>query len=42
MQYADGAKAIPEIAEELSVETIMEGSVRYTDDRFWPPPLNSS
>jgi TolB-like protein/Flp pilus assembly protein TadD len=33
MQYADGDKAIPEIAEELNVETIMQGSVRYADDR---------
>ena len=33
MQYADGDKAIPQIAEELNVETVMEGSVRYADDR---------
>ena len=28
-QYANTEKAIPEIAEELNVETVMEGSVRY-------------
>ncbi len=33
MQYTEGDKAIPEIAEELNVETVMEGSVRYADDR---------
>ncbi len=33
MLYADGGKSIPEIAEELNVETVMEGSVRYADGR---------
>ena len=33
MQYAEGNKTIPEIAGELNVETVMEGSVRYADDR---------
>ena len=28
-QYANTEKSIPEIAEELNVETVMEGSVRY-------------
>ncbi len=28
-QYADTEKSIPEIARELNVETVMEGSVRY-------------
>jgi TolB-like protein/DNA-binding winged helix-turn-helix (wHTH) protein len=31
--YADGAKSIPEIAAELNVETVMEGSVRYSGER---------
>ncbi len=30
--YANGAKSIPEIAAELNVETVMEGSVRYSDE----------
>ncbi|MGI9264138.1 MAG: hypothetical protein ACR2QU_04370 [Gammaproteobacteria bacterium] len=33
MQYSSGEKAIPEIARELNVETVMEGSVRYADGR---------
>jgi len=33
VQYADGDKSIPEIAAELNVEIVMEGSVRYADDR---------
>jgi len=33
MQYADGQKSIPQVAEELNVETVMEGSVRYANDR---------
>ena len=33
MQYADGGKSIAEIAEELNVETVMEGSVRFADGR---------
>ena len=33
LQYADGDKTISEIAGELNVETVMEGSVRYADDR---------
>ena len=33
MQYADGEKSIPQVAEELNVETVMEGSVRYADGR---------
>ena len=33
MQYADGDKSIPQVAEELNVETVMEGSVRYADGR---------
>lgn len=32
-QYAGTTKTIPQIARELSVETIMEGSVRYAGDR---------
>ncbi len=31
--YADGAKSIPEIAAELNVEAVMEGSVRYSGER---------
>ena len=33
MQYASTEKTIPEIADELNVETVMEGTVRYADDR---------
>jgi TolB-like protein len=33
MQYAGTQKTIPEIARELNVETVMEGSVRYADGR---------
>ena len=33
MQYAEGGKTIPQIAEELNVGTVMEGSVRYADGR---------
>ena len=33
-QYANTEKSIPEIAEELNVQTVMEGSVRYADDRI--------
>lgn len=33
MQFANGDKAISEIARELNVETVMEGSVRYADGR---------
>lgn len=33
LQYANGTKPIPEIAEELNVETVMEGSVRYANGR---------
>ena len=33
MQYAAGDKSIPQVAEELNVQTVMEGSVRYADDR---------
>ena len=29
-QYANTEKSIPEIARELNVETVMEGSVRYS------------
>jgi TolB-like protein/DNA-binding winged helix-turn-helix (wHTH) protein/Tfp pilus assembly protein PilF len=32
-RYADGGKTIPEIADELNVETVMEGSVRYSGER---------
>jgi len=32
MQYAGTDKTIPEIAEELNVEMVMEGSVRYAGD----------
>jgi len=33
MRYEDSSLSIPEIASELNVETILEGSVRYADDR---------
>lgn len=33
MQYADSEKTIREIAEELNVKTVMEGSVQYSADR---------
>ena len=33
-QYKDTVKSIPEIARELNVETVMEGSVRYADGRI--------
>ena len=33
LRYADTDLSIPEIARELNVETVMEGSVRYADDR---------
>ena len=33
-QYVDTEKSIPEIAEELNVETVMEGSVRYAGGRI--------
>jgi TolB-like protein len=32
MQYANTTKTIPDIAGELDVETVMEGSVRYAGD----------
>ena len=32
-RYADSDLSIPEIGQELNVETVMEGSVRYSDDR---------
>ena len=31
--YADGEKSIPEIAAELDVEMVIEGSVRYSGER---------
>ncbi len=34
VEYADTDKSIPEIARELNVETVMEGSVRYVDGRI--------
>ncbi len=34
LRYADGQTPIPEIAEELNVETVMEGSVQYADGRI--------
>lgn len=34
MQYADQRKPLPEIARELNVETVMEGSVRYANGRI--------
>ena len=33
-QYANTEKSIPEIAEELNVETVMEGSVRYANGQI--------
>ncbi len=33
LRYADSDLSIPEIAEELNVQTVMEGSVRYAADR---------
>jgi adenylate cyclase len=33
LRYADSGLSIPEIARELNVGTIMEGSVRYASDR---------
>jgi len=33
VRYADSDLSIPEIADELNVETVMEGSVRYANDR---------
>ncbi|HEY5623324.1 MAG TPA: hypothetical protein VIV14_06150, partial [Gammaproteobacteria bacterium] len=33
LQYADNPPPIPEIARELRVETVLEGSVRYDNDR---------
>ena len=33
MQYANAARPIPEIADELKVQSIMECSVSYADDR---------
>jgi TolB-like protein/Tfp pilus assembly protein PilF len=33
-QYANTEKSIPEIARELNVETVMEGSVRYDSGRI--------
>lgn len=32
-QYESTTKGIPEIAAELNVQTVMEGAVRYADDR---------
>src|SRR5690606_13941971 len=32
LRYADGTTSIPEIARELNVKTVMEGSVRYASD----------
>ncbi len=34
LNYADSELGVPEIAEELSVDAIIEGSVRYADDRI--------
>jgi len=34
LRYADGQTPISEIAEELNVETVMEGSVQYADGRI--------
>jgi serine/threonine protein kinase/Flp pilus assembly protein TadD len=31
LQYADGLTPIPDVARELNVETVMEGTVRYAD-----------
>ena len=33
MQYADSPPPIPQIADELRVESVLEGSVRYANDR---------
>jgi len=33
VRYADSELSIPEIADELNVQTVMEGSVRYANDR---------
>ena len=33
MQYAKETKPVPEVAHELHVETVMEGSVRFANDR---------
>lgn len=33
LRYADGTTPIPQIAEELRVETVMEGSVQYANGR---------
>ena len=33
IRYGDSGKSIPEVADELNVETVMEGSVRYADGR---------
>jgi TolB-like protein len=33
LRYSGADKSVPEIAEELSVGTVMEGSVRYSGDR---------
>jgi TolB-like protein/Flp pilus assembly protein TadD len=33
MRYADSELSVPEIARELNVETVMEGSVRYAGNR---------
>jgi TolB-like protein/Tfp pilus assembly protein PilF len=33
LRYADTDKTVPEIGGELNVRTVMEGSVRYADDR---------
>ena len=33
LAYADGTRTIPEIARELNVETVMEGSVQYAGNR---------
>ncbi|HEY5624027.1 MAG TPA: tetratricopeptide repeat protein [Gammaproteobacteria bacterium] len=33
LRFADGTTPIPEIADDLNVETVMEGSVRYAGNR---------
>jgi TolB-like protein len=33
MRYTDSEKSVPEIASELNVGTVLEGSVRYEEDR---------
>ncbi len=33
LRYADGQTPIPQIAEELNVQTVMEGSVQYAEGR---------